>query len=253
MPRNRRLVVGSLKVGRGQIPVHGLIDVDITHARERLKTFDPPLSMTAYVAACVGRAAALHPEIHGYRNWRGQLVLHRQVDISTLIEVPTPTGTFPLAHLIVDTQSRSVADISAEIRTLQHDPGATRNQRMLNRELPLIATVPGLVRLGYQLANRSVRLRRQVGTVSLTAVGMFGGGAGFGIAAPTLFTLGILVGGISSQARIVNDEVATRQIMNLTVTVDHTIVDGAPAARFTADLRRLLETAELLSACPDNA
>jgi len=253
VPRNRRLVVGSLKVGRGQIPVHGLIDVDITRARERLKTFDPPLSMTAYVAACVGRAAALHPEVHGYRNWRGRLVLHRQVDIATLIEVPTPTGTFPLAHLIVDTQSRSVADISAEIRTLQHDPEATRNQQMLNRGLPLIATIPGLVRLGYQLANRSVRLRRRVGTVSLTAIGMFGGGAGFGIAAPTLLTLGILVGGISRQPRIVDDEVAARQIMNLTITVDHTIVDGAPAARFTADLRRLLETAELLSACPLNA
>lgn len=191
--------------------------------------------------------------MHGYRNWRGRLVLHRQVDIATLIEVPTPTGTFPLAHLIVDTQSRSAADISDEIRTLQHDPEATHSQRLVNRGLPLIASVPGLVRLGYQVANRSVRLRRRVGTVSLTAVGMFGGGAGFGIAAPTLLTLGILVGGISSQARIVDDEVAIRQIMNLTITVDHTIVDGAPAARFAADLRRLLETAELLPALPDNA
>lgn len=127
VPRNRRLVIGSLKVGRDQIPVHGLIDVDVTRARERLKMFEPPLSMTAYVAA------ALHPEVHGYRNWRGQLVLHGQVDIATLIEVTTPTGTFPLAHLIVDTQSRSVADISTEIRKLQHDPGATHSQRMLNR------------------------------------------------------------------------------------------------------------------------
>lgn len=248
MPRSRRLVLDALNIGRAQIPVHGLIDVDITRARQRLTAFDPPLSTTAFVAACVGRAAARHPEVHGYRNWRGRLVLHRHVDIATLIEVSTPTGIFPLAHLIVDAETRSVADISHEIRKIQRDPGASRSRRQLDRGLPLIAAVPGFTRLGYHLANRSVRLRRQVGTVSLTAVGMFGGGAGFGIAAPTLLTLGILVGGISSQARVVEEEVVVRQIMNVTITVDHRIVDGAPTARFAADLRNLLETADLLPA-----
>lgn len=249
-PRSRRLVVDALRVGRGQIPVHGLIDVDITTARGRLTAFDPPLSTTAFVAACVGRAVAHHPEVHGYRDWRGRLVLHGHVDIATLIEVPTPTGPFPLAHLVVDAQSRSVADITDEIRTLQHGAGASRSRRELDRDLPSIAAVPGLVRLGYHLANRSVRLRRRVGTVSLTAIGMFGGGAGFGIAAPTLSTLGIVVGGIADQARVVDGEVAVRQIMNLTITVDHRIVDGAPAARFAAELRHLLESADLVPAPP---
>ncbi len=244
--RIRRFVVDALKVGRSQIPVHGLIDADITCARERLMTFDPPLSMTAFVAACVGRAAAQHPEVHAYRNWRGRLVLHGHVDIATLIEVPTPAGTFPLAHLVRDADSRSVADITGEIRAIQHAPKRSHSQRQLDEALPVIAAVPGLVRLAYRLANRSVRLRRRVGTVSLTAIGMFGGGAGFGIAAPTLSTLGVVVGGISDQARVLDGEVTVRDIMNLTITVDHRIVDGAPAARFAADLRQLLETAELL-------
>ena len=34
--------------------------------------------------------------------------------------------------------------------------------------------------------------------------------------------------------------------MDLTVTVDHRTVDGAASARFAADLRKLIETAELL-------
>ncbi len=251
--RIRRFVVDALEVGRSQIPVHGLIDVDVSRARERLKTFDPPLSMTAFVAACVGRATAQHPEVHAYRNWRGQLVLHRHVDIATLIEVPAPTGTFPLAHLVLDADSRSVADITNEMRSIQQAPKQSRSQRQLDEALPVIAAVPGLVRLAYRLATRSVRLRRRVGTVSLTAVGMFGGGAGFGIAAPTLSTLGIVVGGISAQARVLGEVVAVRDIMNLTITVDHRIVDGAPAARFVADLRHLLETAELLPASPIEA
>lgn len=251
VPRNRRLVTEALKVGRGQIPIHGLIDVDVTVARQRLLAVNPPLSMTAFVATCVGRAAARHPEVHGYRDWRGRLVLHHHVDIATLIEVTTPTGAFPLAHLIVDADSRSVADISEETRTIQHNPVATPGRRLLGQGLPSVVAVPGLVRLGYIVANRSVRLRRRTGTVSLTAVGMFGGGGGFGIAAPTLSTLGVVVGGISSQPRVVDNQVAVRDVMELTITVDHRIVDGAPTARFAADLRQLLHTAAPLGPPPD--
>jgi pyruvate/2-oxoglutarate dehydrogenase complex dihydrolipoamide acyltransferase (E2) component len=32
-----------------------------------------------------------------------------------------------------------------------------------------------------------------------------------------------------------------RDVLDLTVTVDHDVVDGAPATRFGAELRRLME------------
>lgn len=247
IPRSRRLVTEALRVGRRQVPIHGLFDVDITDVRQRLSAQDPPLSMTAFVAACVGRAAAAHPEVHGYRDWRGRLVLHRHVDIATLLEVTTPDGVFPLAHLIVDADARSVTEISNEIRAVVENPDAVPARKLLSRGLPPVAAVPGLVRFGYWLASRSVRLRRRTGSVSLTAVGMFGGGGGFGIAAPTLSTLGVVVGGISPQPRVVDNEVAIRDVMDLTVAVDHRITDGAPTARFVAYLRDLLHSGQLLT------
>lgn len=38
-----------------------------------------------------------------------------------------------------------------------------------------------------------------------------------------------------------------RYILDLTVTIDHNVVDGAPATRFAADLRRLMQTAAVLA------
>ena len=35
-------------------------------------------------------------------------------------------------------------------------------------------------------------------------------------------------------------------MLDITVTIDHNIVDGAPATRFGADLRHLMETAAVL-------
>ena len=55
-------------------PMAGLVDVDVTKANRLLAAHEPPSSLTAFVVASVARAAAAHPDVHAYRNWRGQLV-----------------------------------------------------------------------------------------------------------------------------------------------------------------------------------
>jgi pyruvate/2-oxoglutarate dehydrogenase complex dihydrolipoamide acyltransferase (E2) component len=75
---------------------------------------------------------------------------------------------------------------------------------------------------------------------------MFSGGGGFGIGFPTVLTLGVLVGGMSERPVAKDGRVETRDVLDLTVTVDHNVVDGAPAARFVEDLRLLIESAAAL-------
>lgn len=245
-PASRRLVLAAMRAGRRQAPIHGLLSLDVTEARSLLARCNPPPSFTAYMLACVGRAAAAHPAVHAYRNWRGNLVMHDHVDVAALIETEVSDGRFPMAHLVRDTHVRSVTDISREIRTVQSDTKASRSGALLARFGRLGSKIPGFWSLMYSLMRRSVRMRRMTGTVSVTSVGMFAGGGGHGIGFPTVLSLGVLVGGISEQPRVVDGEVVVREILDLTLTVDHNVVDGAPAARFGADLRRLIESAELL-------
>jgi pyruvate/2-oxoglutarate dehydrogenase complex dihydrolipoamide acyltransferase (E2) component len=228
-------------------PTHGLLQCDITETRAYLRAAEPPLSLTAYIVAAVGRAAAAHPEVHAYRNWRGRLVVHHHVDVATLIEVSTAQGSFPLAHLVRDAERRDLSDISNEIRIARHDPSASPSGSLFRKAAPWVSRIPGAVSLFYRLAARSVRMRRMTGTVSVTSVGMFGGGGGFGIGPPTVQTLTVLVGGISLRPWVRKDEIVVREILDLSVTVDHNVVDGAPAARFVADLRRLIEDPGLVS------
>ncbi|MDH3306437.1 MAG: 2-oxo acid dehydrogenase subunit E2 [Acidimicrobiia bacterium] len=206
----------------------------------------PPVSLTAFLVAAVGRAAAAHPEVHAYRNWRGRLVLHDHVDIATLVEVRARDESFPLAHLVRDADVREVSDISAEIRRVKADPASSRSGLLLDRVAPAALRIPGAATLCYAVMARSVRMRRMAGTVSVTSVGMFAGGAGFGIGFPTVLTLTVLVGGLSERALVVDGQVEVREVLDLTVMVDHNVVDGAPTSRFVADLRRLIESAELL-------
>ena len=245
-PSNRRIVTAALRAGKHAMPMHGLLDVDVTDAKRLQATHEPALSFSAFVIACVARAAAAHPQVHAYRNWRGQLVVHRHVDITTIVEIATAQGPFPLAHAIRDADIRDVADLTTELRHVKTDPSMGAGRWWIARVTPVASRVPGLLAAIYALMARSPRLRQFTGTVAVTTVGMFAGGAGFGIAPLTLMPLQIVVGGMSTRPRVVGGRIEVRDVLDLTVTIDHNVVDGAPAARFGAELRELIESASVL-------
>jgi pyruvate/2-oxoglutarate dehydrogenase complex dihydrolipoamide acyltransferase (E2) component len=240
-PPSRRAVTAAVRAGRRIVPMHGLLDVDVTEARNLLTGSEPPLSMTAFVIAAVARAVAAHPEVHAYRDWRGRLVRHRHVDVQTLVEVPTEQGPFGLVHVVRDADVRSVGDLNGELRGVKADASSVPTGRALQRLAPLVGHVPGAFPAMYAVMRRSVRAHELAGTVQVTAIGMFAAGGGFAIAPPTLASVLVVVGGLSRRPRVVGEQIAVRDVLDLTVTIDHNVVDGAPATRFGADLRRRMQ------------
>ena len=228
-------------------PMYGLVDVDVTTANRLLASHVPPSSLTAFIVASVARAAAAHPDVHAYRNWRGQLVTHRHVDVTTMVEILTPQGPFGLPHVLRDADVRDVADLTAELHSVKREPSASGGGRWLARAAPVATHIPGAVQAMYAVMTRSVAVRQRVGTVAVTAVGMFAGGGGFGLTPPTMMTLEVVVGGMTQRPRAVNGQVEIRDVLDLTLVIDHNVVDGAPATRFGAELRELIESATVIS------
>lgn len=238
-PSHRRFVIAAMRAGRRSYPVHGLLELDVTDAVAILEARPEPLSFTAFVVAATARAAAAHPQVHAYRDWRGRLVVPHHVDVATLVEVGDQGTTFPLAHLIRDADIRSVEGMSGELRAVKADVTRSESGRLLH--LADLVRIPGLASLFYRVLATSPTLREKAGTVNVTSVGMFHRGGGKGIAQPTIMTLAVLVGGRSLRPRVVDGEIVARLVVDLTVSVDHAIVDGAPAARFAATLTDLIE------------
>jgi len=111
----------------------------------------------------------------------------------------------------------------------------------------MAARRPGTLSAMNAVMARSVAARQRIGTVAVTAVGMFAGGAGFGLTPLSLMSLDVIVGGMSQRPRVVDGQVTVRDVLDLTLAVDHNIVDGAPFARFGAEFRALLESAAVIS------
>jgi pyruvate/2-oxoglutarate dehydrogenase complex dihydrolipoamide acyltransferase (E2) component len=245
VPRMRQVYVDTLHLGHRKHTVHALIEADVTLARhtiaEHKARTGETLSFTAFVLGCFGQAVDRNHYMHALRNWRNQLVLFDEVDVTTMFEVQAGDERFPLAHVIRAVNKRSFRDIHDEIRSYQ--TARERKPNPYERLLPLYTLVPGpLRRLVWKALFRCPHLAKQnVGTTTLTAVGMFGQGGGWGITMP-LYTLGVTLGGIEQKAVLVGGQVEPREHLCITLSFDHDIVDGAPAARFAQHFKELLES-----------
>ena len=103
--------------------------------------------------------------------------------------------------------------------------------------------IPSFIRrLLIRVTNRLPHLIKKLnGTVVVTSVGMFANGVGWGI--PLMgHTLTITIGGIVPRAVMNNTQLENREHLCLTVSFDHDIVDGAPAARFIQRFKDLVES-----------
>jgi pyruvate/2-oxoglutarate dehydrogenase complex dihydrolipoamide acyltransferase (E2) component len=186
---------------------------------------------------------ASDPKVQAYRDWRGQLVVFRDVDVVTMIE--PERGAVAIPHIIRNANRRAVREISDEIRSIQAKPGQSEQHGTL---VSLAPRLPRFVRLLFFwiVKKNPFWFKRLEGTVVITSVGMFGKSGGWGIGFLPTHTLGLTVGGIAQKPGVYEGQVAVREYLNLTVSFDHDIVDGAPAARFTRTLIELIEMATVL-------
>jgi pyruvate dehydrogenase E2 component (dihydrolipoamide acetyltransferase) len=143
-----------------------------------------------------------------------ELILKKYYNIG--IAVDTPEGL--MVPVVKDADKKGLFDIAKEV-----------------------------VELSTGARNRTVQLDKlQNGTFTITNYGAVGALSGIPIIRyPEVAILG--VGGIRKKPVVdENGEIVVRSIMNLTVCMDHRVIDGGEAGRFLSRLREYLEDPMLL-------
>ena len=243
-PAARQLIVEAGRLGSRRPLIHGLLEIDVTRARTHLREHKArtgeTLSFTAFIVACFAQAIDTNKQVQAYRDWRNRLIIFDEVDVVTLIE--TERGGVTLPHIIRAANRKSFREIHDEIRAVQTTP-----RRSAQRSSPLMRLAPHVPaffrQMFYWLLRKSPqRLKRYSGTCLVTSVGMFGRGSGWGFGFLPFHTLGLTVGGIAEKPGVVEGRIEIREYLSLTITFDHDVVDGAPAARFAQRLKEHLES-----------
>lgn len=164
------------------------------------------------LALLVARALQTHPEMQ-YQWPAGQMIAPQGIHIGLAVE--TPTGL--LVPVIRNCDQLSLPDL------------ARRSFDLVQRAR----------------AGKSTAEELNGGTFTITNLGAFGIEAFTPIInSPEAAILGL--GAIRREAAVVDDNrIVAQQQMTLSLTFDHRVIDGAPAARFLQTLSHSIETVDL--------
>ena len=241
-PRERGVITDGGRIAARRHTVRGLVEMDVTEPRRLLQEHrahtGETISFTAFVIACLGKAIDENKMMHAYRDWRNRLIVFDEVDVNTIVEIEYEGRKVTLPHFIRAANKRTVRDIHNEIRAVQHKPKQTREFRAL-----WFARLPQFARdiFYWYVYKNPLLLKKTFCTVGMTALGMFGNGGGWAIPFG-VHTLDVALGGIAEKPGVVNGRIEIREYLDVTLNFDHDIVDGAPAARFTARFQELIES-----------
>lgn len=242
-PTHRFPTVDYLRVARRKPLIHLFMEADVTQARTRLRAYrretGQGVSFTAFLVGCLARAVDENKRVQAYRR-RRKLVIFDDVDACVIVEQPVGDTRLPVPHVIRAANRRDLPGIHSEIRRFQEAGAEEADPWRLSRFYPIF---PGFLRRLFwrMLLSNPWWMKKIPGTVCITAAGMFGKGRGWGIPI-SAYTLTLTVGGIGPGVEMHGDRFVRREYLSLTLSFDHEIVDGAPAARFASRLRELIES-----------
>ena len=199
------------------------LPVDMTEAtrfRQQLlpaieKTYGVRVSFTDIIARAVARALADHPYLNSTFA-KDQITLHKPVHLGIAVSLGADGLIVPV---VKDAQAKSLGEFSRALKDL----------------------------VAKAKSNTLAPDEVTGGTFSITNLGTFGV-TQFNpiINPPQTAILGVCA--IADTVVAINGQPAVRPMMNLCLSFDHRVVDGAPAAAFLAQLKETLEQPYLMFA-----
>jgi len=214
----RRTIGDRLLVAKKTIPDFAFIEaIDVTQlealrekAKPLLQAQGIKLSILPFVLKAVSQALLAFPALNSeLREAEGKIIEKQFVNLG--LAVDTPTGL--VVPVLYQAHQQSVHQLAKSIQVLAEQ-----------------------ARTG-----KLARSAMQGGTFTVTSIGSVGGTIGIPIINPPEVAI-MAVNRIVKQPIVnANDEIVIGKMMNLTLTVDHRVVDGADAARFMNHVKQLLE------------
>lgn len=251
-PKSRIATFDIGAIGKRRHYVSALLELDVTVARERIASAkDRPgarISFTAWLLKVIGGTISRHKEVAAYRRGRRKLMIFDDIDISIVVEKDVAGRKVPLPLVVRKVQDRSVEEITAEIDRAKTETAAD-GKAVLGRGASSLENVyyglPGAIRrAAWRLMLRRPRYAfGKMGNVVVTSVGMMGRINGWFLQT-SIHPISFGVGSITRKPAAVGDGIAARDILHMTVLIDHDAVDGAPMARFIGALAEDIEAGQ---------
>ncbi len=235
----RKLVEDANRIGQTIPFIHGIFDADITEVRSKIKELRNSkkinLSLSAYLLHCFVSTINETKQVQACKSWNNKVYTFNEVDVFFPIELENKTVK---PHIV-----RSANQLKA-LELEQNIISAKKEEKIkIDSKQKTFMTFPSFLRILFYKYWMKRPLKRKLffGTAYFSAGGMFSKGQLWGIPIP-MQTIGLFVGTIEKKPVFENNTTTEKEFICLTLSVDHSIVDGAQQARFISRLKQNIAT-----------
>lgn len=249
IPPSRITTFDVFAIGLTKHHVVSLLEVDVTLGRQKIRELrrsGARVSFNGWLVKAISNTIEGHPESAAFLAGKNKMITFNDINISFLIEKELAGKKVPIPVILHKTNEKSASQITQEIEAAS-EKAFESGDMVLHRKTKSYEKVyyflPGFLRrLIWRVVLRNPKLAySKMGNVAVTSVGMAGRINGWFIH-KSVHPLSFGLGSVIKKPVVVNDEIVIREILNMTILLDHDAIDGAPMARFVKDLIRNIET-----------
>jgi pyruvate/2-oxoglutarate dehydrogenase complex dihydrolipoamide acyltransferase (E2) component len=252
-PKSRIATIDTFSFGLRKHHISALLEFDVTESRKKLQELRKngiKISFNAWIIKVISNVLQKHPDASAFIYNKRKLIIFHDINISIIVEKKIDNKKVPIPVVIEKTNEKNAFEITKEIEDAKnrelskHDIVINKRSTFLER---LYYHLPGFLRRmvwGILLRNPKIIYPR-MGNVVITSVGMMGRINGWFIH-KSVHPVSFGIGSILKKAVVVGNEVKIREILNMTILVDHDVMDGAPMVRFLRDFTKSIEMGDAI-------
>lgn len=247
--RSRIATFDMFDVGMRKHHINAMLEFDVTESRAKLRDQRKQghaVSFNAWLVKVIGTVLQKHPGAAAYVYNKKRLIVFDDINISMIIEKKTGDTKVPIPLVIEKVNEKTALEITQEIegaksQELNPDDIVLKKQSTVYQRF--YYRLPGFLRrLFWILLLKNPKTAfKTMGNVAVTSVGTIGRMNGWFIH-KSVHPVSFGVGSILKKPVAIDNEIKIREILNMTILVDHDVMDGAPMVRFLDDLTDYLET-----------
>jgi pyruvate/2-oxoglutarate dehydrogenase complex dihydrolipoamide acyltransferase (E2) component len=248
IPRSRIATFDVYSVGLLKHHVSALLEFDVTESRQKLSNLrktGTKVSFNAWIIKAISRALEKYPDTSSFLYSKKKLITFNDHNISFLVEKQVGDQKVPLPMVIHQVNLKSALNINQEIEDVKSQV-VTEKDIVLDKRSKfyerLYYHLPGFLRkrIWRYMINHPKWAYQNMGNVSITSLGMMGRINGWFIH-KSIHPISFGIGSIIQKPAVVDGDIKIREILNMTILMDHDVIDGAQMVRFLKELTKNIE------------
>ena len=247
-PESRIATIDICDISKIKNHIAVMAEWDVTDIRQEIKKLKTDndkskyYSFNAWLIYRIAQATYKHRQLASYHTKKREICQFNKTNISVIIEKVVENKRVPIPYVITSADSKSPQQIYREIEEAKQC--LMQNQeKVVGKKMSFFEKtyykMPGIIRraIWRAILKKPNYCFTQMGNVSVTSLlGTGSLSASSWFIHKSIHPLSIGIGSLTKKPIVIDNNIEIREILNVTILMDHNVADGVQMSRFVKDL-----------------